>query len=473
MTVVRFGLAFALALSCSASKAADFAKTGPGASAASLIAARGNVNEPAVEFIYKIEGSDPGTITVDLAQDFVSLSKDRTLLIYDFALRRLITIDDASHSFLNASLYGAVDFFVSETFNRRFQRGALSSIKVSDQVRMLDPFWVQSQLHVMSPEDGTPKIERRAAATGTVHFLYGGAEIASYTPSTQALTKENGALLAKFLRYYGSLHPVVVDDIVASGRLPQRLSFESVGPEKTSDNVWTLQSAQPVHAVYPLLTTSKLTFPSFTGAASSVASLVPTMQAAIAGKAPGRRTAEESRAATEAALKAQKPFQALLLALELNEQFGKQAAGCVNPQGCHTLKEIVAAAGSDPRTPVLLKALEDNSSDKNVAIPSLQSMKRDDLSNAYVLDEFLANDLMMAGRPDEALPPFVSAIKGNPYLAGYYKDLGSLFRARFQPDLAWFCFDMGRALPGGADAPILSDINGYEADLAKKYPEFF
>jgi hypothetical protein len=461
------------ALTLSGAHAADLSHIGPTASAASLIAARGAVQEPALEFVYKIEGGSPGTITVDLAQDFSVIQRDNQLLIYDFALRRIITLDDPSHSFENASLYGMVDFFSAETYNRRVERDVLSKVKVADQVAALAPFWTQSQLHVMAPEDGTPKIDRRADTNGSIHFSYSGAEVASYVPSKHVLTKDEAARLSKFLRFYAPIHPGIIDDIAASGHLPDRLSYESVSATKVPTTIWTLQSAVPVKAAFPLLAGSKVLLPKFEGETAAVAGLIPVMQAAIAGSAPGRHSAEDYRASIDVALTAGKPFQAALIALELSEQYGKQSNDCAKPQGCHSLKEIIAAAKADPRMEALSQALSDTSPQKADAIKTLQAMKRDDLSNPYVLDEFLADDLVAANRSNEALPLLVKAIKGNPYLAGYYKDLGDLFRFQFRSDIAWFCYDLGRTLPGGADAPVISEMNGYEAQLAKNYPQFF
>ncbi len=90
-----------------------------------------------------------------------------------------------------------------------------------------------------------------------------------------------------------------------------------------------------------------------------------------------------------------------------------------------------------------------------------------------MVDDFLANDLGEAGHDTDALPLFANAIRGNPYLAGYYKDMGDVFRRAYSPDLAWLCYDLGRMLPGSADTPVISHVTEQETELAKTYPEFF
>ncbi len=90
-----------------------------------------------------------------------------------------------------------------------------------------------------------------------------------------------------------------------------------------------------------------------------------------------------------------------------------------------------------------------------------------------MVDDFLANDLIQAGRPGNALPLFAAAIKANPYMPGYYKGMGDAYRHGFEPVLAWLCYDMGRSLPGSDKTSVMSAMNDYEAELAKKYPQFF
>ncbi len=57
-------------------------------------------------------------------------------------------------------------------------------------------------------------------------------------------------------------------------------------------------------------------------------------------------------------------------------------------------------------------------------------------NNPYVLDDFLANDQAATGHGEAAAPLFAATVKGNPYIAGYYKDLGDFLRFSFEPDAA-------------------------------------
>ncbi|HEX3675531.1 MAG TPA: hypothetical protein VHU87_14770 [Rhizomicrobium sp.] len=471
MRVAAIVVGFLCALG--AAEAADLSQVGPDATAHALIAARPAVKEPGFEFVYAMAGGGAsGTMTVDMAQDFTVVTRSPTVAtIYDYALRRILTIDDESHDFQNISLYAMVDFFAHETANRRYLRGVMAQLHTPADTN--EPFWVQSELHVMDPEDGVPKIVRRAAKDGSVRFLYAGKEVASYSPSKQALTPEQGAAFARVLRMNSNLHPTIIAAIVASGHLPQRLTFALAPILKKPLAVWTLQSAAAVQDAYPLQSGAHpVLLPPGDAAAAPLAPLLPVMRAAIAGTAPGMKTAAQYHALIEAALAKQKLFQAALLALELNLQYGAAAANCASP--CHGLKDVFTIANGDVRVQALLKALQPaNGAALDASIQALTDLKRDDLSNAYVVDDFLANDLVEAGHPDQAIPLFAGAIKANPYLFGFYKDMGDAYRLGYDPVLAWLCYDMGRSLPGAATSPLFADMPAYEADLVKKYPQFF
>jgi len=453
--------------------AADFLHIHPLASAQSIIAARGAVNEPAHEIVYRIEGAEPETVKVDLAQDFNAVAREGRIAIYDYALKRILTIDGKSRIFRNTSLYGWIDFRYAESYNRRYERKLLANLKVGGSDSILEPFWAQSELQVMDPEDGIPTIERSQDSSGAINFRFSGATVASYVPSQQRLSQEDQSRFEKFLRENAPLHPTIIKDILASGFFPQRLTFKYSPMTKKPDAVWTLQSVSSAEAIYPLHPADRPAPPDFGTRADSLRSLMPLIEAAVAGTAPRRRTVTAIRAEVEKELHDGKPFAASVTMLELTGQYGQQVTGCSSEDQCHSIKQIFEASKIDPRTTQLIGALGPAKKGYTAAIETLRKMNRDDLSNAYVLDEFLANDLSESDHLDEALPLFANAIRGNPYLAGYYKDLGDVFRERFDPTTAWLFYDLGRALGGGEDAPVISGITDREKDLEKKYPQFF
>jgi hypothetical protein len=59
------------------------------------------------------------------------------------------------------------------------------------------------------------------------------------------------------------------------------------------------------------------------------------------------------------------------------------------------------------------------------------------------------------------------------FVVRVFKDLGDAFSHEFAPVPTWLCYDLGRVLPGGAEAPIVRNISKIEDDLVERYPQYF
>lgn len=412
MKSVPFLLAAAFVLGCPAGRAADFKTTGPMAPSTALIAAHGAVQEPGLEFVYKIEGgAAPAAVTFDLAQDFSVVDAGDVLTIYDYALKRVIVLNDKAHTYGNNSLYGLVD--------------SLGSAGVD----------------------------------------------ASFEPSKQAVGKDEGARLAKLLRAVTPLAPAAVGRIVASGYLPQTLSFGSGKAALT----WTLQMSAAVRDAYPLASSARPPAPDPSDARNALGAAFAAANSAIAGETKSQflRTREDFRTAIETALADKHPFQALLLALDMSEEFGAGSDSCAGAQHCHSTAAIRAAAARDKRTAKLLSALHPAKGRSKAAVDTLESINRKDLDYAWMLDLYAACALAAAGDRAGAQAKFALGIRANPYLPASYRALGDFYRAGSQPIPAWACYDFGRAIEGNATAPALSAITGQEAQMEKTRPELF
>src|SRR4051812_5964045 len=112
-------LAITCALASVAAFAADISQISPCSPAAAIISARPAQSEPTLEIMYKVEGGEAADLTIDLAKSFAARRQGNRIIIDDYALRRVITVDLTTLSFQNTSLYGLVDFLAAETFNRR------------------------------------------------------------------------------------------------------------------------------------------------------------------------------------------------------------------------------------------------------------------------------------------------------------------------------------------------------------------
>jgi Flp pilus assembly protein TadD len=145
----------------------------------------------------------------------------------------------------------------------------------------------------------------------------------------------------------------------------------------------------------------------------------------------------------------------------------------VPAQSCPPQSAVTAALTGDARARTLVQSLQLEGSDPEQAIALRRGIDRTGLPNDYVLDIFLANTLSANGQVSEALPHFASAIRGNPYAAAFYDDLGDAMRSQFEFFLAWVCYDLARALPGSEYAQTLQNVGEREEMLRTEYPQFF
>jgi hypothetical protein len=461
-------------------RAADLAQTGPQASAAQIIAARNASDAPVLTITFDVSGGNhaaPATLSIDLAPDYMFIRGQDLRAVYDYKLRRVIQLDEAQHRFSNGSLYATADFRLAETYNRRMQRGMFAAIKLQQATDLFDPYWVQSELHVMDPADPAPAADMREASDG-VHFTYKSGEVASYALSEDKLSDQEKAGFNHLLQERTTLHPSIISALLSSGRIPQRLSFALPPIRKQTPEVWMLRSVSRASASYPLTTgyAAGPTAANTKGPASELAAVLPLMLDAVAGRAGnGPKTVAQYRELMDDALQKKAGLQAMLLAFEANEQYGEQSLACAGGEvpPCHSLKDIVAQSQGDPRVGDLIRSLQIERTSPDQAIALRQQLRRDDVTDGYVIDGFVGNTLSATGHKDQALPLLIGEVRGDPYVAGYYKDLGDLLRQSFEPDLAWLCYDLGRALPGGSSAPIINVMNGYEAQIALRLPQFF
>jgi hypothetical protein len=90
-----------------------------------------------------------------------------------------------------------------------------------------------------------------------------------------------------------------------------------------------------------------------------------------------------------------------------------------------------------------------------------------------MIDLWLGDAMTESGDIEGALSLIPNAVRGNPYIGAFYKDLGDAFERSFQPTETWLCYDLARALPAGDKAPVVDTIAKKEQFLETTYPQFF
>jgi hypothetical protein len=147
-------------------------------------------------------------------------------------------------------------------------------------------------------------------------------------------------------------------------------------------------------------------------------------------------------------------------------QFGRTTMACPGDPVCAMIKE----ANQDPQVQTLMKGLSYSGRDAAKGIPFLSSIDRKALSNGYMLDVWIAND---SGNDPKAAQLFASAIRGNPYVAPFYKDFGEFWHRSYATPYAWYFYDFARSLPDANKVEMLAPLDTFEARLASDFPLFF
>ncbi len=436
---------------------------------------------PALKLVFNRSENGPASsaITATIAADFLDITSGKTETIYDFKLRRVIAIDSDARRFTNGSLYAVVAFRVFERRNTTALGGALAAANVGLGPESLMPFWAESEFGVIDPRQARPKIDRQTDPNGALSFRYQGAEVVRFTPSTQSVAAGDRVRFARALRYLVRIHPAILDDIVATGFIPATLTYTWVnGPNKSTETL-TLRSAERIDATFPLLADSSfevLRVAPGDARGAALNEVLPPMLQAVAGQyARGSKSILDYQAAIGEALQNRAPFQAMLLEMELSLQHGPVSVQCLNAPAvprCYTLREVASLAAGDPRMQAYIQAIQIEAMDRNRAIELHQGIARGGLKDTAALDIGLANALSQSQKRNDALPFFLNAIRANPYVAAFYKDLGDHFQREYRMDLAWLLYDLGRTLPG-ADAGNLQYIDQLEQQLASQNPSLF
>lgn len=457
------------------------APAGPQLDGAALRAARHAAPGLEMRLLFEVHRGDdaPVPLTVWLGADYVDLMEGGRETLYDFRLRRRLVLDRAAGTIVNLSLYGDVAFRRFEMENRAMLAQAYRSTMRAPPPRALEPFWAESEIGLPSGAKARPAIERETLADGAVRFRADGQEVALFAPAREAVPAELRASFAHFLRIRVPVHPEILAAIALDGRLPQRLVYVTVAGDERKPAGLVLKRSGRLESDYPLPATMQPRPIAATGDddASVLRSLLPVMLQAVAGRAGGGpRPLADYRRAIDAALQQRKSFQAALLLTEMTMQYGRAARDCtVGPGGvpCHSAQELNRRLAGDPRTAALYRAQGDEAKEPRAALKLWQGLERGDVSDGYVIDAFLANHWSRAGERDEAAAAFARSLEGNPYLGAVYRDLGDHFLRGGRTDLAWICYDLGRALPGRSADDALAAIDDIEHELAARYPDFF
>jgi hypothetical protein len=420
-----------------------------------------------LQYTRDLGGQDPQTVAVGLGKDYHYIRDPRGLRLYDYQLRRIYNVDP-DHHFTNDSLYAEVWFRVSELDNRVrlrkvMQAGGLPMDKVPISQ---DPFWMETDLGVVS-RDLPPASVQRDDLEGRSRWVVGAAEVAAVRFDAEPVPE---ALRGGLRRLWGTvvhLHPLIADDLAASGKMPRELwiTTQRMGQDPVVIH-WQLTSRRwQAQAHYPL--PAHLTaLPAPTRSASVYPEIFALLSRDVANHTvPPAQDVYASRA--RAAIDRGAGVEAMLSLIEMNLALGHPASACAlgDPR---VFCELAAKAGP------LLK------SDGRYAIgfarqsPDLADRPQfDSLPNAYLLK------LLWATRPpgkgvvrENTERDLLMALKSSP-IADFTKDTGDFYAIGFEAFAAWQVWDLGRLMAGHVPDDLLHAIDSLEDQLYVGVPSLF
>ena len=417
----------------------------------------GTEGELRLQFTREVPGQDAQAVTVGIAADYHYIADPSGRRLYDYRLHRIFS-QRPGGGFINDSLYAEAWFRATELANRVRLRQALQAGKIPDAQAppLQQPFWMESELGVATPELPRPELKHGDTATAA-RWLLDGEVVAAVRYDAEPAPESIRPGLRRLWATLVPLHPAIADELAASGRIPAEL-WVTVKPAGRDAQVthWQLSVRHWEGAAhFPL--------PPHLEAAPAVrAGAFPQIFALLSKEVAERKVApgQEAYAAhAHTAIDHGAGLEALLWLLEMNLAVGHPTGGCTADDTsayCTLLARAGPLARNDPRTTL---AFAKQSPD------AAQRAQFDTLPNAYLLK------LLWATRPSgsgvnraDTERGLLQALRANA-VVNFCKDTGDFYAAAWQPFAAWQVWDLGRLMAGHMHNDLLQQVDSVEDQL--------
>lgn len=450
----------------------------PFSSVEDILAARGAPANATFRARYEqTENGEASEIVIEAAPDWARVRNGGVNFLYDFELDRLFLLHEGN--FGSYPIAANAMFRVSELQNRAFIAGALRAGGAGDD--MGDGCDAETELGVVIASlPGAGRIESRTRR-GATEILCNDRVIGSFEASDDPAPPR---AFWPTLTNITNLHPALRTAMQESRRAPARMevSFRPMGPEVTR-RVWRLVAIEQIDAPYPLAgenRTAELI------SVQSDADLAQLAHEAVAGRAAGGAPTLESWDAHIRTLDEVNAAMLFGVGVNMFPELIQACPGGAHYAMCETIRRLNATAAREPAVRALLSiTMAEQTGDHSAAIQSMRAAQATPLgahpalgaSFALALvggDGELREQAEAAGLPADPLPLTLAGVRAYPYVPGYWSDLGDLYRANWRFDLAFFCYEVGAALPvpGAASSPAsgrLETARRFRAD----FPHFF
>ncbi len=387
-------------------------------------------------------------VTAVLGPDYVTMISPDLEMYVDFKAARIVRIFRQNKTYTDVSLYSEAAFRANQLRNRP---AFLKAPELGKRdLSPLEVVWLEHQFSMRMPQSKPLAVTDSAR----MDFSYEGKSLFSASPDGHPLHDDEVTWFVRFLRYSRPQHPDIIKALLARKEVPREFHTYLYNEHlhyslKTSDSV---QRAFDLNAAEAGLT--KVTYDA-SEAMDRADALTPESFTA---------KCEALLGASRARLKADKPFEAVLLEIDYSL--------CTGASRTEERSALLASLRREQDVQRFLGAINaETKAAASKAADTMHSLRNQAKSGLEVLKFYEARHLFAAGQDSQAKKLLIDTLRETPFLIGGWADLGDIYYELQDLPTAWRCWDAGRRL--AKDHPSFAPVAELEKKLRADHPEFF
>lgn len=394
-------------------------------------------------------------ISVDIGESYFSYTQNDTKNIYDFANKRIFTIDLTHKIFADDSLFSNIGFRTYEFQNRLILGKTLAAASVEDNP-MLPVF--SEHLFSLEQKDSTVELSR-SSKDELFFFSAAGKELLSYSVQGNRVDSEDNKKFVKFLRYVFGGHPQILEQLSSENYIPKTILVHQYNVINESSKLTISQIKNTPNKLFTLegyipsvLTNDTDPFSKYLNAIKHSQNIkLESHLKLLLAKGKGY-------------FKSRNYLDTILVYLE----YGLTSSLSFPP----VFQEQREVLVQDEKVKRLLTSLSPKSKEEAVEyLATLHDLEKYSKHQVHVIKIFMANIYAGLGDNKKAKDLFQEVLKSSPHIAGAYKDLGDLYFDDYNTISAWRCWDIAREI--APEHTMLTQISEFELSLMRDHPEFF